>query len=188
MAARIKELNELLKYYELNVCRFSYIYRLNDNIDLKINFYKENFCHLLGIQHIFKKDSRYLGIKGYNKIKNNELKISSLKRHNKLEYKKLEIKLKHFDEIHNMLESGKFLRFYQYRTNPQTKIVADFVIYKDNKSYILHLFLIKENNKSNEYAPVSFVVKSAKDKNPKQFIDNQEYKKVTYFEKKPNEN
>lgn len=58
-------------------------------------------------------------------------------------------------------------------------IVADFVIYQDKREYILHLFLRRENFKSNQYSPISFVVKSDKDRNKEQFLKGQEYKRIT---------
>lgn len=60
-------------------------------------------------------------------------------------------------------------------------IVADFVIYHNKKEYILHLFLRQENNKTNRYSPISFIVKSENDDNKEQYIVGQEYKKITDF-------
>ena len=92
---------------------------------------------MLGLQHVYGKNKKYLGINGYNRIKNNQLKRNDLKKHNKLEYNKLEIKLDHFDEMPSMMKMGKFIKFYQYRTKPLSTIGADFVIYQDKKEYIL---------------------------------------------------
>ncbi len=177
-----KELNQLLDINEKELCNHIFKYQLNYKIDIEIAFYKENFCHLLGLQHIYGKNRKYLGINGYDKIKKNQLKRSDLKKHNKAEYNKLQIRLDYFDEISDMLENGNFIKFYQYRTKPLSMIVADFVIYQDKKEYILHLFLRQENSRTNQYSPVSFVVKSDKDDNKEQFIVGQEYKKITGFE------
>lgn len=46
----------------------------------------------------------------------------------------------------------------------------------------MHLFLKKEKDIANQYASISFVVKSVRDKSYKQFVTGQEYKKITYFE------
>ena len=116
MHKKTKELNELLDIYEIELCNRIFKYQLKNKIDIEIVFYKENFCHLLGLQHVYKKNKKYLGINGYNKIKNGQLKRSDLKKHNKAEYNKLEIRLDHFDEISNMLRNGHFIKFYQYRT------------------------------------------------------------------------
>jgi hypothetical protein len=182
MGAKAKELNMLLKYYEDNLCDKIFKYELNNKINIDIIFYRENLCHLLGVQHIFKKDKRYLGLNGFNKIINNELTIRSLKAHNEKEYNKMELRFIYFDTIYELLSSGKILKFYQYRCKPSTIISADFVIFKDQKEYVLHLFLRKEQEGSNQYTPVSFIVKSPHDKRKYQFIECQETKKVTYFE------
>lgn len=182
MHKKTKELNELLDIYEIELCNRIFKYQLKNKIDIEIVFYKENFFHLLGLQHVYKKNKKYLGINGYNKIKNGQLKRSDLKKHNKAEYNKLEIRLDHFDEISNMLRNGHFIKFYQYRTKPLSMIVADFVIFQDKKEYILHLFLRQENSKTNQYSPVSFIVKSDNDRDKEQFIVGQEYKKIISFE------
>lgn len=182
MRKKIKDLKEILEIYENELCNRIYKYQLNNKIDIEIIFYIENFCHLLGLQHIYGKNKKYLGINGYNKIKNNYLNRKDLKKHNKLEYNKLEIKLDHFDEMLNMMKNGEFIKFYQYRTKPLSTIVADFVIYQDKREYLLHLFLRQENRYTNQYSPVSFVVKSKNDKNMEQYIVGQEHKKITRFE------
>lgn len=182
MCKNTKDLDEILSIYETQLCNRIFRYKLGNKIDIEIIFYVENFCHLLGLQHVYDKNKNYLGIKGYNKIKNGQLKRSNLKKHNKSGYNKIEIKLNHFEGILDMLHSGEFIKFYQYRTKPLSSIVADFVLYHDNKEYILHLFLRRENNKTNQYSPVSFIVKSANDKSRNQYILGQEYKKITDFE------
>lgn len=50
-----------------------------------------------------------------------------------------------------------------------------------NKEYILHLFLRKERDNSNQYSPISFILKSSRDKNKEQFINKQELKVITHF-------
>ena len=104
-----KELNQLLDIYEKELCNHIFKYQLNYKIDIEIAFYKENFCHLLGLQHIYGKNRKYLGINGYDKIKKNQLKRSDLKKHNKAEYNKLQIRLDYFDEISDMLEQSRCL-------------------------------------------------------------------------------
>lgn len=108
--------------------------------------------------------------------------MDSLKKHNRKKYDKIDLKLSHFDNIFELLTKGKMLKFYQYKCKPSTTIVADFIIYDDEKEYNLHLFLKKEKDNTNQYVPISFVVKSEKDKSYNQFITGQEYKKITYFE------
>lgn len=137
---------------------------------------------MLGLQHIYGKNKKYLGANGYHKIKNGKLKRDSLKKHNKAEYNRIEMKLNCFCEIASMLRKGEFIKFYQYRTKPLSTIVADFVLYQDKKEYILHLFLRQERSDTDQYSPVSFIVKSNNDKGRDQYIAGQEYKKITNFE------
>lgn len=179
MSKNTKDLDEILHIYESKLCNRIFKYQLNHKTDIEIVFYKENFCHLLGLQHIYGKDKRYLGSKGYDKIKNGLLKRNNLIKHNKAAYNRIKIKLDHFDEISNMMIEGEFIKFYQYRTYPLSIIVADFIIFQNNKEYLLHLFLRQENEKTSQYAPTSFIVISDNDKNRNQFIAGQEHKKVT---------
>lgn len=88
MYKKTKELNEILDTYETELCNRMFKYQLNNKIDIELIFYIENFCHLLGLQHIYKKNKKYLGINGYHKIKQEQLKRSDIKKHNKAEYKK----------------------------------------------------------------------------------------------------
>lgn len=182
MHKKTKELDEILNFYETELCNRIFKYQLNNKIDIEIIFYIENLCHLLGLQHIYKKNKKYLGRSGYDKIKNGQLKRNNLKKHNKAAYNEIEIKLNLFDEILDMLKSGKLIKFYQYRTKPLSLIAADFIIFQDKKEYILHLFLKQENDKTNQYVPISFIVKSSNDKSKNQYISGQEYKKITNFE------
>ena len=71
------------------------------------------------------------------------------------------------------------IKFYIERVTPKTLIKADFCIFYENQTYILHLFLIKESS-SDYYAPTSFVVKSCNDEEYRQFLKNQEFKRIVY--------
>jgi len=63
-----------------------------------------------------------------------------------------------------------------------TIISASLVIYHNNKEVMLHLFLRKERDDSNQYAPVCFIVRSLKDKNYNQFIAHQRHIAIVKFE------
>jgi hypothetical protein len=180
MDKRLIPLDKLCLYYETYLCDKIFKYQLNNKIDIEIKFYKENLCHLLGIQHVI-NDKNYLGLKGYNKIKKLKLTYNFLKKYNKKGFKNIELKLLYFNKIFDMLNNCKILKFYQYRVFPPTTIIADFLMCKDNQESIMHLFLRKERDSSNEYSPISYIVKTKNDKNIYQFIKGQEYKKITYF-------
>ncbi len=173
------DLKELLSEYEKNLCDKTFRYELANGTVIDVVFYQEQFCHLLGIQHIFnEKKYDYIGKKGYEKIKNDDLTVKSLKSHNKNKFYSIKERLRNFDKLYQLILDGDLIKFYSDRTRPPTTISADFVIYHEETEHILHLFLRKESANSNIFAPVSFVIKSHNDKTPKQFINFQEYKKI----------
>ena len=77
---------------------------------------------------------------------------------------------------------GKITGFDTTKVIGDTIISANLVIYHKNKEIQLHLFLRKEREESNQYAPVSFIVKSLKDKNYNQFIARQRHIALTKLE------
>lgn len=173
------ELRALLSEYENNLCDKTFRYELADGTVIDVMFYREQFCHLLGLQHIFYENkSACTGIKGYSKIKNGKLTVKELKNHNKEKYNSVKERLNNFSKLYQLMIKGELVKFYVDRTRPSTVISADFVIFQKETEHILHLFLRKENTDSNIFAPVSFVIKSVNDKAPKQFIEFQEYKKI----------
>lgn len=172
------DLQRILKTYEENLCNKVFHYEISDGKIVDVTFYREQFCHLLGLQHVYGPDRRYLGSAGYDKVKNGKLTVQMLKKHDKQAYEAIKERLVCFDDIYELMQNGSLIGFNIDKVKPKTRIQADFIIFQDDKAHILHLFLRKENDKSNIYAPVSYVVKSLNDKSPKQFIENQKYKKI----------
>jgi hypothetical protein len=80
-----------------------------------------------------------------------------------------------------LLINGQAIRFYSDRANPATTIVADFIIFHKNKEMLLHLFLRRENENTNQFAPISFIVKSLNEKYSDQYILRQEHNVITQF-------
>lgn len=181
------DLKTLLDNYTSNLCgkifKYAVLNRTKKTNDaIIIRFYNENLCHLLGLQHVYDNSTKYLGESGYNLINEGKLTTKSLKQHNEKGFNFIKIKLKHFDEIYDIMVYGKLIRFNPDKVFPRTYITADFMLIKDNTTYILHLFLRRENQNSSNYAPVSFVIHTSKDDRYNQFINNQEYKKIVDFE------
>ena len=173
------DLLRLLEVYETNLCNKIFHYEVSNSIPVNVAFYREQFCHLLGIQHIYDYDKRYLGKAGYDKILDKQITVKALKRHNLAEYEKIKERLLYFNEIYDIMLNGTLIGFNPDVVNPKTIIKADFVLYKEHEAHYLHLFLRKESVNSNIYAPVSYGVKSFNDKEPNQFIKYQKYKKIT---------
>lgn len=174
------DLQKLLIEYENNLCNKLFKYELSNNRTVEVMFYKEQFCHLLGLQYIYNNDKHYLGSNGYDKVKNGTVTTDSLIAHNRKKYNYIKERLYYFNEIAELMYNGQLIRFYQDRANPKTQISAEYLIIKDNKSYTLHLFLRKENasEDNNQYAPISFVIKSENDSTRQQYINRQEFKTI----------
>ena len=171
-------LQELLKDYENSLCDRIFEYELANSQLVQVSFYREQLCHLLGLQYVFEHNRHYLGIEGFNKIKNAKITSEKLRNHNREQYNFIKERLNNFEKVKQLMSEGQFIRFYQDRTHPATKIQADFIIFQKETAHILHLFLRKEQKNKDVYAPVSFVVKSLDDKSVNQFIQNQEYKPI----------
>ena len=168
---------DLLQLYEKELCSKIFSFKLSNGQVIKLRFFREQLCHLLGIQHIYENNKKYLGASGYEKILTGKITVPALKKHNKSEYAKIKERLEHFDEIPELLMKGSLIRFYQERANPKTKIRAEICIFHEKQTYMLHLFLSKEGS-TDGYAPTSFVIKFCNDDAYRQFTQNQEYKRV----------
>lgn len=155
-------LKELQNNYINNLCDRIFVLTLENGLEINIRFYKESMCHLMGLQHIYGSDRRYLGGKGYARIEREAITVKHLKAHNKSQYNFIKNRLLHFDEIIDVLKNGYLVRFSQEKVKKGTYITADFVLFKDNQKYLLNLFLIKELN-TDTYAPKSFFVLSEED-------------------------
>lgn len=171
-------LQEILKDYEDNLCDRLFEYELLNGQSIQVAFYREQMCHLLGLQYVFEHNHRYLGLYGFDRIKDGNITAEKMKKHNKEQYNFIKERLHNFEKIKQLMNEGEFIKFYQERANPSTKIQADFIIFQKESAHILHLFLRKEQRDKNIYAPVSFVIKSFDDRKPYQFIDKQEYKQI----------
>lgn len=176
------DLTDLADYYKQSLCNTIYRYSLNHGIEIKIAFYRENFCHLIGIQHVVKGSNRknYLGESGFEKIELGELTTTKLIRYNKPGYNYIKSRLEHFTELGELLHNPTIHKFYEERVYPPTKIRADFVLHNDTGGYRLHLFAVKESIGTSNiiYAPESFIVKYSKDSTYNQYIAQQEHKKI----------
>lgn len=174
-------IKDIFSEYENSLCDRVFAFELENGQNFNVAFFREQFCHLAGFQHVYGQNSKmFLGKNGCARIKSGKITAEKMKQYNKSGYNQIKERLKHFCLIPEIMENGYLLKFYQDRVKPRTKIQADFVLYTDRQACIVHLFLRKEtlSEKNCLYAPVSFVVKSADDDTAKQFIQNQEYKKI----------
>lgn len=171
-------LQNLLTDYENSLCDKTFKYELANNQIVCVSFYREQLCHLLGLQYVYDHDRHYLGIEGFKKIQDGSLTSNKLKSHNIGQYNYIKERLNNFYKIKQLMDEGQFIKFYRDRTHPSSRIEADFIIFQKETAHILHLFLRKEQADKNIYAPVSFVIKSLKDETAQQYLQHQEYKQI----------
>lgn len=164
----------LLQNYRNNLCNRVFVFVLSDNKEFKMRFFEESACHLMGIQHVFGSDKRYLGARGCQKIDDGLITVNKLKLHNKKGFNFIKERLEHFDEIIDILKSGELFRYVPEKVNGGTLIRAEFLMNKNNQSYILHLFLTKERN-TDIYTPISFITQSRNDADFNKYIRRQKH-------------
>lgn len=170
-------LKDLLDFYASDLCNRIFEFDLPKGKTIQVRFYEEQFCHLLGIQHIF-NNKRYLGKAGFERIKNEKLIMKDVINASGKKSKEIIKRLEHFTDILKILQEGELVIFDSEKVKHPTDIQADFCLYDDNKLYIAHLFLRKSTALKEEYAPISFIVREYSDKKYKSFIENQKYIKI----------
>ena len=174
------DLQELQQYYEHNLSDRIFRYSLANGTTLDVIFYREAFCHLLGIQHIT-QNRRFIGKSGYDRIRAGKLTIDVLKGMNRAGFTKVKKRMEYFPLIGHLLKEGAVFRFYPERTS-NSRIQATFLIHENNRDLYLHLFLARESPKSNIYAPISYIVLTERNDNPTLYISRQEHKKIATVE------
>lgn len=170
-------LQQILSEYVATLCNKRFVYELIGGQIIKVTFYKEHLCHLLGIQHVY-NDKKYIGAAGFQRILDGDLTIKDMRNHDQKQYNFVKEKISHFHELEQLMLNCSCFRFYSDRCDPRTSISADFLLHKDNTEYMLHLFLRREQIGKDLFSPVSFVVKNGGDKAYDQFVKRQEYKQV----------
>ena len=170
------DLQAIQTYYEQHLCDRLFRYTLGNGMVIDVSFYREAFCHLLGIQHIT-KNRRYIGKAGYERIQSGKLSIRQLKAMNRAGFAQIKKRIEYFSLIGHLMEHGDVFRFYPERSG-NTRIQATFLIHEKERDLYLHLFLARESPKSNTYAPMSYIVLTERDDNPMLYIAGQEHKKV----------
>ena len=103
----------LQEFYEEYLCSNTYVYELSDGLKIILNFYPENFCHLLGLQHIvpahLKKN--YRALPGYQGIKDGTITFNHLKSINKPRFKSMKDKFRYFPYIYQLLQNPQRIKY-----------------------------------------------------------------------------
>ena len=155
-------LKELQAYYSSTLCDRYFAYHLATGETIKVYFYRESFCHLLGIQHIT-KDRPFLGLKGYRRIQSGNITLKTLKAMDKRQYGYIRNRIRFLDHMDELLMNGDLYRFYPDRIFPPTKI---------------HASISKEQQDSDIYTPLSFIPLPENDHRPTRYLEHQEFKRI----------
>lgn len=167
----IINLQELLKIYTETLCDKTFNLEIKKDKSIKIVFFRESMCHLMGLQYVFGKNKHFLGAKGYEKIKQGEITEQGLKRHNRKGFNYIKGRLTYFDEIISVVNDGIIYEFTD-KDSYSSRINATLILNKDNTSYELNLFVVKDSgSECNIYTPVSFFPIFSGDKDYKRFTD-----------------
>ncbi|UOR14176.1 PBECR4 domain-containing protein [Halobacillus amylolyticus] len=115
----------LLEYYEEYLKPYSFTYELEDGQVIDLNFEKEHFCHLIGVEtvakNVYRNEAvlkRYKGELGYRRIDDGEITFQHLKnlkhrRSGKSKFKSIKDKLIFFYLIPHALESSEVILEYK---------------------------------------------------------------------------
>ena len=170
-------LKELQDYYRSALCDRYFAYHLATDETIKVYFYRESFCHLLGIQHIT-KERPFLGLKGYKRIQSEKITLKTLKAMDKRQYGYIRNRIRFLDHMDSLLMNGDLYRFYPDRVLPSTKIHARILLFDHELDLYLNLFLSKEQKDGDTSTPLSFIPFTEKDQRPTRYLEHQEYKKI----------
>ena len=170
-------LKELQGYYSSTLCDRYFAFHLATGETIKVYFYRESFCHLLGIQHIT-KGRPFLGLKGYQRIQSGNITLKTLKIMDKRQYGYIRNRIRFLDHMDELLMHGDLYRFYPDRVLPPTKIHASILLFDHELDVYLNLFLSKEQRDSDIFTPLSFIPLTEKDLRPTRYLERQEFKKI----------
>lgn len=165
------ELDTIADFYINTICCNKYIYTLENNKKISLEFDKTNLCHLLAIHKYnndFKLKHDYEGLGGFNNIKNKILTMSKLIK-NQSVFGQCKNRIIYFPLLPKLLKDPSFIYFDKNIVSGKCIIRSSIVLHKkyDQFKYRIHLFADMENE--DKYYPVTFIIH----KNTK-YIDNQE--------------
>ncbi|MED3346598.1 MULTISPECIES: PBECR4 domain-containing protein [Bacteria] len=164
-------LQTIQEFYSEHLCKKVFIFEL-DSPDfplVRLRFEEDNFCHLLGIQHVLKSQkggTSYIGQEGYNLIKKGTVTFDFMKTKNKQGFKSKKNRMLYFPFVYQVLNSPTITKFS--RAHLTTNIDLDILFYTQTHNIYLHLGLGQDN--TTDY----FYPKTFYDRKRNDHIDGQE--------------
>jgi hypothetical protein len=180
---------ELLRqFYEEFLEPYVFIFELENGVSVNLDFHKESFCHLVGIEKlarnvVSKKDRhKYVGVNGYENIKNGTITLKELRDAAKKRINLIKDKLVFFYLIPQIIESPTIL--LDFITAPDgSNIEAQFIAYSSTEEVYIHL-AIDEDEKTGRHFPRSFFAERINESNDgTKFIKGQTPLKVVSTKK-----
>lgn len=171
-------LKDLAERYENELCHKTFIYTFQEKgkkpFQVKIEFDPNGFCHLFSIGSIVKEMTcdldQFSGKKGWENIQEEKITFPLLKQINPsaLSYYANEYEM--FDQMVDTLYTGQAVK-YDGSKVPQSKLVADIILFKTFGNRTIHLCLSHEKNRW--FVRSYFVRKNDEDRlYPSQYIAN----------------
>lgn len=170
----------LQDFYENYVIGYLYKYKLKGDIELNIRFYREDFCHLLGIHKVVPQNmkGRYVGKNGYEKIKSGELTIANLKSMNEKEFNNIKLRMSAFFFVYKLMRDADIVKFFNKRVKGNCNLRSEFILYDEQSGYKLHLGVLKEQPDKDKYSPETYIVKRCSKKDKNYYTDGQQYMSI----------
>jgi|SRR5690625_644712 len=170
----------LCEYYETYLNPHIYKYEIKNESEeesegrtIELMFDKENFCHLIGIESIVrrnvKKVDEYKGLKGWENAKQSVCTFNELKRLNKRGFNDNKSRFVFFYLIPKLVESPKGVLFNPSKVATNTRIDCEILFHDEHQNANIHIG-IKFDEELGYYIPKTFLIK--KNKGIK-YIENQ---------------
>ena len=159
-------LQNLQLFYEEHLMNRTFEFELDEPSQpiIKLIFEADNFCHLIGFQHIFEDEQNatdYEGFFGYNKIKKCEVTMGTFKEPRiKTKYKNQRERILYFPFLYQLIKNPTVILFSPENLN--TKISTEFIFYNALNNRYLHLGVDKHEG-TNFYFPRTFFVRKNDD-------------------------
>lgn len=170
----------LADYYEAYLYPHYYDFTLNDGTELRIDFHKDHFCHLVGVDQISSAKFRnpndhrlfmHRGTKGFKRSRNGNITFSYLKNLHSAEYEKQQEKFFFFHFLHVMMESEN-IKLVNYAPIPNSTIRCDFMFHDKYDNALLHLG-VEKDAKTGYFFPKTFFVRYFSDASVDAYIQPQ---------------
>ena len=160
----------LQEFYDIYICPNIYVFEMEDNNIIKLEFLDVNLCHLMGFQHIvpYKLEKFYGGENGYMGVFNEQITIKKLRSIDERKFARDKDKILCFSYLYQLLRKCKIIKFDKSKNH--SKISCEFILYDSQYERSIHLG-IEKDEKRGVYYPRTFFIER---ESGQRFIINQE--------------